>query len=152
MAKYWEDFNIGERYYSRGLTVTDSIVSVCSGLLGITEVVVWDEEAAKKTVFGGRVAPGSLMLTLCDALSLINREDAKPLFAPEVSIALVGIEGKFKAPTRIGDTVSAEFEIVEKRETKNPERGLIMYKCTLRNQSNTELIEAKLTNLIKRRK
>ena len=151
MARYWEDYNVGDKFYTRGRTVTDSLVSVCSGLLGITERFVWDEEQAKKSVFGARTAPGTLMLVLVDALQLLSHDGARPFLDPETSIALVGIEGRFKSPTHLGATVSAESEIMEKKETRNPERGIIIFKSILRNQLDVELIEAKLTHLVMRR-
>lgn len=151
MVKYWEDYNIGDKFLSRGRTITDSFVSVCSGLLGANEFFIWDEEEAKKTVFRGRIAPGPLMLALVDALSLVSRDDARPFIDPKTDIALLGIEGRFKSPTHIGDTVVAEIEIIEKKETKNPERGILFFKSILRNQNNIELIEAKTAAMVQRR-
>ena len=151
MTKYWEDYNVGDKFLSRGRTITDTIVSVCSGLLGANEFFVWDEEEAKKSVFGGRIAPGPLMLALTDALSLVSREDARPFIDPETDIALLGIEGKFKSPAHIGDTVTAKLEISDKRETKNPERGILYFRSVLSNQNDTELIEAHTVAMVTRR-
>jgi acyl dehydratase len=151
LVKYWEDYKVGDKFVSRGRTITETIVSVCCGLLGANETFVWDEEEAKKSIFKSRIAPGPLMLALVDALSLVSQDNAQPFIDPKTDIALLGIEGKFKSPAHIGDTVVAHLEISDKRETKNSERGILYFKSILYNQENIELIEANTVAMVKRR-
>jgi len=143
MARYWEDYDIGEKYQSPGQTITDGMATIYNGLLGYSDPWLIDEEEAKKSVFGTRVAAGSLTLAFADTHTLPSDV--------ETQIALVGLEGRFKSGARIGDTVRAESEIIEKRPTKDPGRGLIIVKTIVRNQLGTEIVEAKIVNMVKRK-
>jgi 3-hydroxybutyryl-CoA dehydratase len=56
----------------------------------------------------------------------------------------------FRAPTRAGDTLRAEIEVAAKRETKNPEHGLLELSIHLVNQSGT-IVQTGLARLLMRR-
>jgi acyl dehydratase len=148
MPKYWEDFNVGDIFVTRGRTVTEAMISITSGLSGHIAPLFWDEEAAKKTTFGGRITPGLLTLLLMDGLE----EQVEAGWGLENIIALVGIDKvRFKAPLRPGDTMRDEMEIIEKRETKRPDRGLITHRSVCKNQRDEEIAEAQFIHLLKRR-
>jgi acyl dehydratase len=67
-------------------------------------------------------------------------------------IAFLGISSlRFSSPTRIGDTIHLEEEIVHVRETKSPERGVITCKWIVRNQKGEKTLEAEMSAMIKRK-
>ena len=143
MARFWEDYNLGDKSISPGRTLTDGLVTMFAALVGYTDPFIVDEEAAKKSVFGTRVAPGSLTLAFGDKLGFDMDE--------ETYIALVGLEGRFKMGAKVGDTVRVESEIVEKKPTKDPARGILIEKSIVRNQLGAELVEVKVVNMVKRK-
>ena len=65
MGKYFEDFNIGDSFITVSRTVTEADVTIFAGLSGDYNQLHTDEEYAKKTVFGGRVAHGFLVESSC---------------------------------------------------------------------------------------
>ena len=147
MAKHWEDYNIGDRCKGPGRTISEAMINTIAGFSGHTMFLFWDEDRARDTMFGGRIAPGLMTLLVMDGL-----EEQSGLWDEETMIALVGIDGvRIKAPLRAGDTIRVETEIVAKKETRRPDRGLIIHRNVCRNQKGEEVAEYQGTHLVKRR-
>ena len=123
MPKYWEDYAEGERFTTPGRTVSQGMIDTIAGLAGFTQTFFWDEEAAAKTLFKTRVAPGRMTLLMMGGL-----EEQAGFWDDETLIALLGIDKvRVTAPLRAGDTIRVEAEVIEKRETKNAGRGIIAH-------------------------
>ena len=147
MARYWEDYNVGDKYRTPGKTITESAVTIMIGLGGFTMPFFTDEEAAKDSAFGTRIAPGRLTLFMMGGL-----EEQSDMWDEETMIALLGIDKvRAKAPLKPGDTIRVVMEITEKRETKNPQRGVIIHQSTCTNQRGEELITTETAHLVKRK-
>lgn len=147
MPKYWEDYTAGEKFTTPGRTVTEGMINVITGLAGFTIPFFWDEEEAKKTVFGTRIAPGRLTLLVMGGL-----EEQSGFWDHETMIALLGIDKvRITAPLKAGDTIRVEGEVVEKRETKNPGRGIIIHRSVCKNQRGEVVAETETTHLVKRK-
>jgi acyl dehydratase len=88
-----------------------------------------DEEAAKKSIYGGITAPGGFILAvrtkLLDQLHMLD----------SMLGTVVWDEVRFHKPARPGDELSVEVEWLEKRLSKSkPDRGLVKMKVTMMNQ------------------
>lgn len=143
---YYEDFKVGDKFTTRGKTVTEALITLMVGLGGFTEPIFHDEEYARTTPFGGRIAPGRLTLYLMGGL-----EEQTGIYEDGL-IALVGIGNvRFQAPLRPGDTIRVEMEITAKRETKRPDAGLVTHKSRCLNQRGEVIVEAEASHLVKRR-
>lgn len=87
-----------------------------------------NEEFAKRTEFGRRVAHGLLGLAITDGLK--NRSEFQ-LHA----LASLHWSWDFTGPVFIGDTVTAALRVADKRESKSkPDRGVVTLDIELRNQ------------------
>jgi len=147
MPKYWEDYSVGEKFTTPGRTVNEGMISIIMGLAGFTLSLFWDEEEAKQTIFGTRIAPGRLTLLLMGGL-----EEQADFWDHHTVIALLGIDQvKIKAPLRSGDTIKVQGEVIEKRESKNPERGLVIHKSSCVNQKGEIVVETISTHLLRRK-
>jgi acyl dehydratase len=102
------DLRIGHVTTSAGRTITETdLVQFCM-LTGNWLGLHCDVEYAKTTRYGQRVAQGSLVFSLANAMIP---------FDPEVVEAFYGVDKlRFHKPTFIGDTLHARAEIVELRE------------------------------------
>ena len=69
-----------------------------------------DEEYAKQTVFGGRIAHGTITLGL--SAPVIGMK------LPGQGCALVSISSEFIRPVKIGDTITAVGEVIAKDATR----------------------------------
>ena len=86
-------------------TVTEADILMYAGVSCDINAVHLNEEYAKTTMFGGRIAHGMLTAGFISAV-LANR-------LPGPGTIYLGQTLKFKAPVRIGDTVTATVTVRE---------------------------------------
>ena len=86
-------------------TVTEADVVLFAGISTDVNPVHLDEEFARGTQFGGRIAHGMLSAGFISAV-LANK-------LPGPGVVYMGQTLKFKAPVRIGDTVTATVTVRE---------------------------------------
>ncbi|MBV8030444.1 MAG: MaoC family dehydratase N-terminal domain-containing protein [Betaproteobacteria bacterium] len=126
-AKWYEEAEVGERFQTGGIVVTESHVMGFAGLTGDFFDLHVDDDFAHKLGFPGRVAHGILGLAIVDGLK--NRAETR--FR---AVASLGWNWKFRKPILIGDRIRAEIEICGKRETKRADRGILVLEFKVRNQ------------------
>jgi 3-hydroxybutyryl-CoA dehydratase len=113
-------------------------VAFC-GICGDFNPLHVDEEFAKKSMFKGRIAHGMLIASLIDpTLTAILGSGGVHLSQNVV----------FKAPVRLGDTVTTVSEVVEKRE----EKYRLVVHSTLTNQNGTVVIDGKAECMVPKSK
>jgi acyl dehydratase len=135
-GKYFEDFEVGQEYVTRGLTITESHVFAFAGLSADFNPLHTDETVASKTPFGTRVAHGLLGLVV--ASGLINQLG----LTEGTTLALLGFKDwQFKGPIKFGDTIRVKISIIDKKETSKPGRGIINRKLEVINQHD-ELVQS----------
>jgi len=123
--KYFEDFQVGETVVTRARTVTETDIVSFAALTGDWYPLHTDVEYAKKGPFGERIAHGLLVLSIANGLL--------PLYDMAI-IAFYGMDKvRFTAPTKIGDTIHVELEVVGK-DDKGEMGGVITLKESVKNQ------------------
>ncbi len=126
--RYFEQIEIGEEFETPGVTVTDWHVMQFAGLSMDFFELHTNDEYAKRTQFGRRVAHGLLGLALTDGLK--NRSDFRIH-----AMASLHWSWDFTGPIFVGDTVVAKLRVAEKRESASkPDRGIVTLALELRNQ------------------
>ena len=147
MSKYYEDYQIGESAETCPRTVTEADLSIMLGIARYMEPLMIDEEFAKKSHFGTRIAPGRLIL-----LFMGGAAGQTGIFGLENLIGLVGFDNiKFKNPLRAGDTIRTVIEITGKKVTSKPGRGIIFHTETCYNQNDEVLATLDCAHLIAQR-
>ncbi len=130
LNNYFDDLTIGDRFRSRGRTLTEADISLFSGLSGDQHPLHTDEEFAQRGPFGGRIAQGCLTLSLATGLeySLIGgSEDSRIL-------AFYGMDRvRFVKPVFIGDTLYLEGEVTA-LDRKDDTRGVVTVHHEIKNQ------------------
>jgi acyl dehydratase len=115
----------GERFVTRGRTVTEADVVLFAGLTGDMHPQHVDAEWSAASRFGERIAHGMLIASY--AVGLMP-------FDPERVVALRRVgDLVFKQPARIGDTIHVEGEIADRREL-DPGHGLVTCRWRILNQ------------------
>ena len=109
-------------------TITETDVVLFAGLSTDINPLHINEEFAKTTVFGGRIAHGILVSGLISA-TLANK-------LPGPGCIYLGQDLKFTAPVRINDTVTAKVEITSLREDKK----IVTLSTTCTNQNGQVVI------------
>ncbi len=128
--RYFEEIKVGEVFETPGVTVTDWHVMQFAGLSMDFFELHTNDEYAKQTQFGRRVAHGLLGLALTDGLKNRSQFHIHALASLHWSWDFVG-------PIYIGDTVTAKLRVDEKRESSSkPDRGVVTLALELRNQND----------------
>jgi 3-hydroxybutyryl-CoA dehydratase len=109
---------------STSKTITEADIILFAGVSTDCNPAHLDEEYAKTTMFGGRIAHGMLSAGLISAV-LGNQ-------LPGPGTIYLGQTLKFKAPVRIGDTVTATVTVKETIAEKN--RVILDTVCTVKGQ------------------
>ena len=142
---FFEDFEVGRTFKTGGRTVTSEDVQAFAEVARDFHPLHLDEEYAKKSAFGRRIAHGLLGLTVASGLSqAIGHLEG-------TFLAFLGLEWSYKIPIFIGDTVHEEQKVLSRRETKDPARGIIEVECKLVNQEGEVVQEGKRTIMVARR-
>jgi acyl dehydratase len=142
---YFEDFELGQEFITRSRTITEADVVAFAGLSGDFNPLHTDEEFAKKTMFGTRIAHGLLGLSI--ASGLINQLG----IAEKTVMAFLGLNWNFKTALKFGDTISVLQRVIEKRETSKTDRGILRLAISVINQHGEVVQEGEHTLMIKRR-
>ena len=134
MKLYFEEYEIGTVQDSMGRTITETDIVMHAGQTGDFYPHHMDAEGSKKSVFGQRVAYGTLILSV--AAGQLARE------MNEVAFSYGYDKVRFISPVFIGDTITSKGEIIAKREyTKRTEDfGLVDEQVTVTNQRGETVI------------
>ena len=129
-ARYFEDFEIGERFVSPGVTVSESQI-LDFALAYDPQPFHLDREAAERSPYGGLIASGFQTLALGFRMFYqANVINACSLGSPGMD------ELRWRAPVRPHDTLHTEAEVVSKRESRSrPDRGTLHMAYEIKNQS-----------------
>lgn len=128
---HWEDLTAGDVFASPGRTITESDIVSFAGLSGDFMELHTNREYAANAPFGERIAHG--LLGVIVASGLFTRTEFVLRLGTNV-VALLGLEWAFKAPLFIGDSVHLEVAVIDTRETKKPDRGIVTIERRLVNQ------------------
>src|SRR5262244_2769520 len=95
---------------SRSMTVTADHVKTYARMTGDYNPLHFDEAFARRTKFGTLVAQGGLTTGILHALVAMDMPGPGTVFLNQ--------DWKFPAPVYIGDTITAEAEVLEVHPTK----------------------------------
>lgn len=110
-------------------TITEAHIVNFAGVTGDVNPVHCDAEYAAKSMFGERIAHGML------AAGLISAVLGTQLPGP--NSVYLGQDLKFKAPVKIGDTVTVLVTVMEKRDDKR----IIKLQTTVSNQRGEVVVD-----------
>ncbi len=143
-TRYFEDFQLGEKFPIPPKTLTDAHFLFFAGLTGDAHPIHYDDEYAKHTRFGKRVAHG-LLLT---AMTAAGASSLSPMIEGSI-VAFVEQSARFLQPALIGDTITPELEV----SGLEPKRSVGLLKLTshITNQRGETVLEGTHTYLIRKR-
>lgn len=147
MTIFYEDMRVGRSFASESKTLTQSEIDSFARLTGDLNRLHTDEAYAKKTIFGGRVAHGLLVLSA--AFGLWYGMD----LTRDSLVALLGINGvAFRAPARPGDKVHLISKVKSRRpSTSRPDAGIVTFHDSVANEKGGTLLEFERVLLLKKR-
>ncbi|HYC04415.1 MAG TPA: MaoC family dehydratase [Azospirillaceae bacterium] len=145
-GRYYEDFNVGDIYEHRpGRTLTETDNTWFTLLTMNTHPMHFDAEYAKHSEFGRCIICSPLTVAVMVGMSVTD--------VSQKAIANLGWdEIKLTHPLFAGDTLTAESEVLGKRESaKRPNAGIVTVSTTGFNQDGKVVCTFKRTMLIAKR-
>ena len=139
--RWFEDFAVGERFESPSKTLTDAHFMFFAGMTGDAHPLHYDDEYAKKTRFGRRLAHGLLLASL----TAVGASTLAPIIEASI-VAFVEQTTRFKGPAFIGDTLKPRHEVVALERKRSA--GLLTLRVTLTNQHEDVVLEGEHRYLI----
>ena len=142
---YWEEWKIGAEFVTSARTITETDIINFAGISGDYNPLHIDEEFCRNTQFGTRIAHGPLVYSIATGLIFqLHLYD-------DTLIAFLGFDSlKFTKPVKIGDTIHARVEVIERRETSKSDRGIMKRLLQVLNQNNELVQEGVQAFLLKR--
>ena len=125
---YFEDFEIGQKRVTAARTISEADIMAFAGLSGDWNPMHVDAEYAKTAMFGERVAHGLLGLSMASGLAM------QLGFLDRTVEAFTGLDWKFRAPIKIGDTIYVEAEVKEKKLAPGGVGGFVEFNVAIKNQ------------------
>ena len=146
VGMFWEEWEIGAEFQTASRTITEADVVNFAGISGDYNPLHIDEEFCKQTQFGTRIAHGPLVYSIAAGLLFqLHLYDY-------TLIAFLGFDSlKFTLPVKIGDTVRVRVEVLEKRETSKPDRGVMKRLLQVLNQRDEIVQEGVQAFLLKKK-
>jgi acyl dehydratase len=142
---YLDDLSIGQRFVSATHTIDATEIKAFATQFD-PQPFHTDEKAAERTLFKGLAASGWHTAAITMRL---NVESGPPLAG---GIVGVGVELSWPAPTRPGDVLHVESEVVEITPSRSrPDRGTIVLLSRTMNQRGEAVQILKATLVVPRR-
>lgn len=132
LGRYFEDFEIGHIYEHRpGRTITEADNIWFTLLTMNTHPLHFDNEYAKHSEFGKPLVNSAFSLAVVTGMSVSDTS--------QKAIANLGWSDiKLTAPVFVGDTIYAESEVLEKRQSQSrPTQGIVTTKTSGLKQDGT---------------
>jgi acyl dehydratase len=147
MRYWWEDLPVGFNYQTSTRTITEADVVAFASLTADFNRAHVDAEYAAGMPYGKRIAHGMLVASYMAGLN--TRTIVNQLLEPSL-LALMDVQCKFLKPTFINDTIRVDVEVIETRETSNPDRGVVTFRRTAVNQNGEATVECIVKMLVRR--
>lgn len=145
LGLHFEDLSVGRVFVSRGRTITEADLVMFAGLSGDFIQLHTNEEYARQSMFGRRIAHGALVFSISVGLTTqMNVID-------DTVLAFHGVDHlRFTKPVFIGDTVQVSKRVIKAQEM-GAKRGLITFETSVINQ-NKEAVVVYLDKLLVKRR
>jgi acyl dehydratase len=146
-GKYLEDLEVGQHFrHALGRTVTEADNTLFCALTMNSQPLHLNEDFASRTQFGQRIVNGLYTAGLVVGLTVSELTEG-------TVVANLGYE-RIVHPNPVfhGDTIYAETEVLEKRDSRSqPDRGIIRLKHIGRKADGTVVVEMERTVLVLKR-
>ncbi len=140
----FDDFEPGACYQSQARTVTEADVVAFAGLSGDFNPLHTDAEFGKSGPFGERIAHGMLIQSMATGMA-----NWTGLFEG-TTLALLEQMIRYKGPVRFTDTIHLELEVLDKKPSSKPDRGVVRMAARVINQRDEIVQDGEWTLLMKR--
>jgi acyl dehydratase len=143
---YFEEFEVGQHFELEPITLTEKEIFDFAEKFDPQPIHI-DEEFSKNSIFNGIIASG--LHTMSAVWGQWIRANK---FGTEI-IGGIGLDYmNWKAPVRPNDKLKTVVEVANKIPSSRGNRGIVVIKFTVTNQSEEIVLETQARVIVKRRK
>lgn len=142
---WFEDFEVGDTFVTKGRTVTETDVMMYAYLSGDYNPIHTDAVFASQTQWLRPLAHGPLVTLIGAGLR------ARLGLLDGTAVALLGIQCNFVAPVFPGDTVKVHIEVKSVRRSRTSDHGIIEFALNTRNQRDETVQTGEAIQMVRRR-
>jgi acyl dehydratase len=135
--------NEGDRVTTPGRTIGESDINLFAGLVGDFTPIHVDEQFARTTPFGGRIAHGPLAMST--AIGMLTHTG----ILGERVLGLLNLNWDFAGPVKIGDTIRARVRVAAIRPTSKPGRNVATFEFEVINQNDAIVQTGRMLVLVR---
>ncbi len=146
-GKHFEELKVGDVFHHQpGRTITETDNLLFTTLTMNPQPLHLDAEFSKKAEFGQRLVNSLFTLGLTVGLSVGDTTLG-------TTVGNLGFEEvTFPKPVFIGDTLYAETEVVDKRESKSrPQWGIVMFEHRATNQRGEVVMRCRRAGMLRKK-
>ncbi|HUT48714.1 MAG TPA: MaoC/PaaZ C-terminal domain-containing protein [Alphaproteobacteria bacterium] len=142
---YFDDFSLGDRFATGGVTVTESAI--------IDFALQWDPQTYHVSREAAAAHPmGQIFASGFHTVSIMFRLFAQEGIIAKCTFAGGDLQVKWLKPVFAGDTIRCEFEVIELRAFKSrPGLGALKMSHTAYNQKDEVVVDCECTHIITKR-
>lgn len=129
---YVDELELGTRFRSRARTVTEADLVAFINLSWLNEELFTNTSDRSHMAISGRVVPAALVYAFAEGLITPSMQGT--------GLAFLDAELQVAAPTFVGDTMHVECEVIERRPTSKPCRGLVRTRNAVINQDGKTVL------------
>lgn len=129
---YVDELELGTRFRSRARTVTEADLVAFINLSWLNEELFTNTSDRSHMAISGRVVPAALVYAFAEGLITPSMQGT--------GLAFLDAELQVAAPTFVGDTMHVECEVIERRPTSKPGRGLVRTRNAVINQDGKTVL------------
>lgn len=142
---FFDDYRLDQTFTTDRRTITETDHVQFTTAFGFFEPLFMDKDyVATRTPYGKRIVPGALTFSVAEGLTILSG------ILHDTGMALLGVEMNIVQPVFIGDTLMVAIKVVDKRETRKPDRGIVTYRHRVLNQDGTEVMTYTVKRMIRR--
>jgi acyl dehydratase len=146
-GKYFDELSEGDEFVTESRTISKEDIATFADVSGDHNPLHTDEEWCKKnTPFGGIIAHGMLIASIAT-----GQANTMGIFEG-TSLAVLGIDLKFTAPVKPGDTVRTNLKVVGLKESSKGGRGVATYEVSVLNQEDKAVLQSQWAVMLKCKK
>lgn len=125
---YWQDLAVGQRMRTLRRTLTETDLVNFISVTGMLEAIFIDADYPHGAI-SGRPVPAVLTFSVIEGFLCQTMIQG-------TGLAMLELTQKVVAPVRVGDSVSAEVEVIEIRPTSKNNRAIVTSRVDVFNQRN----------------
>ena len=142
---HFQDFEPERAFHSASRTITEADVVAFAGLSGDFNPLHTDETFAAQTPMKTRIAHG--MLSMAVATGLANQMG----IFEGTTIALMQQTIRYTGMVRFGDTIRIVMTVKDRKESRNPSRGVVTFDVQVVNQDDKSVVDSEWILMMARR-